>query len=142
MAKSKFNMGTVVEVADKAVAEAALKAEKNPGYCHALLLKRVIETGKATCQELYTWLEENKAALMTEAMVATWDKYSAACHLSYFVNRCRGAVIASLPDGTPVVQTATKVKKTKVEEVKEEAPAEEPAEEVTAEEKLLEEAGA
>jgi hypothetical protein len=76
---------------------------------------------------------------MPEAGVATWDKYSKACHMSYFINRCRGAVTASLPDGTPVVQTATKVKKAKVTE---EAPAEEPAEEVTAEEKALEEAGA
>jgi hypothetical protein len=139
---AKFNMSTVVEVADQAVATAALKAEKNPLYCHALLLKRVVEVGKATCQELYTWLEENKAALMPEAGVATWDKYSATCHLSYFVNRCRGAVLASTTDGTPVPQGPTKAKKAAVEaEVKEEA-VEEPAEVVTAEEKALEEAGA
>jgi len=140
---AKFNMSTVVEVADQAVATAALKAEKNPLYCHALLLKRVVEVGKATCQELYAWLEENKTALMPEAGVATWDKYSAACHLSYFINRCRGAVLATTTDGTPVPQGPTKVKKAAVEaEVKEEVVAEEPEAEVTAEEKALEEAGA
>lgn len=137
MARSKFNMATLVKVADPAVAQATLAAEKNPLYCHALLLKRVIEVGQATCAELHAWLEQHKAELMPAAGVATWDKYSAACHMSYFVNRCRGAVTAEL-GGVAVPQGPTKAKK-KDEAPAVAAPAEEPAEEaeVSEEEALL-----
>jgi len=131
MARSKFNMGTVVTLADAAVANALVAKEKNQSYHHNLLLKRVIEVGSATCQELNDWLEGQKAALMTPAGVATWDKYSAACHLSYFINRCRGAVTAAV-DGVAVPQGPTKVSKkaAKAEAAPVEAPvAEEPAEE-------------
>jgi hypothetical protein len=138
MARSKFNMGTVVQVADPVVAAAMVAKEKNPQYHHTLLLKQVVELAEPiTCKDLYDWLESQKALLMTEEGVKTWDKYSAACHMAYFINRCRGAIKAEV-DGVAVVQTATKVKKVKAE-VKAEEPAE-PAEASTPEEEAVEEA--
>ncbi len=105
-----FDMNTTVEIADAGVAKAIQDAAKNKSYHHNLLLGRLQEVNKATCAELCTWLETNKATLMTEGQVATWDKYSDGCHLSYFVNRMRGAVKATRPDGTVITPVVRKGK--------------------------------
>jgi hypothetical protein len=121
---ARFNMSTKITVADQGVARAALGREKNPTYHHALMLRRIIEVGEATAQELYTWMTEN-AGQMSEGQQATFKKYSAACHLSYFINRNRGAVKATDVEGNAVAQGPTKVKKAEApaEAKKEEAPA-------------------
>ncbi len=122
---AKFNMNTLVKLADLAVANAMLAKSKNPQYHHDLLLKKVIAAGETgmTCAALAASLEAEKAAVMTPAGVATWDKYSDTCHLSYFINRCRGAVIATV-DGVAIAQGPTKAKKAaKPAEVVAETPA-------------------
>jgi hypothetical protein len=124
-------MNTVVDIADQALAKglvAKLKAKH-----HKDLLEIAIEAcpaGPVTCQQLYDALESQKDDMLDVEQLRIWDKYSAACHMSYFVNRCRGAVIATL-DGTTVEQRPTGKKKAAVVEapVEQVAPV---ADEVTA----------
>ena len=110
---ARFNMNTLVKLADRAVADAMLAKSKNPQYHHDLLLKKVIAAGDAgiSCSDLCKSLEAEKATAMTAAGVATWDKYSDSCHAQYFINRCRGAVIAVDAEGKQLPQGPTKAKK-------------------------------
>jgi hypothetical protein len=134
MARTGFDLSTIVKIADASLATGALAKAKDKQFHHNLMLGRLIEVGECTCKELEAWLEGEKATLMDEAHRGPWDKYSAACHMAYFVNRFRGAITAWKADGTQVAQTATKVKKAKAEEVAapEAAPVEEVADAVTA----------
>jgi len=117
-----FDLSIKLSISDKAVAEAALKAAKNPSYCHTLLLKNLIEYGNAmTAQELVNWLNAN-LGLMSGEQAEQWKKYSAGCHMAYFINRFRGAVQGTKTDGTVVVGVARQPK------AKEEAAVEAPAE--------------
>jgi hypothetical protein len=108
-------MDTIVKISDIAVAKGMLEKAKDKQFHHNLMLARLVEVGECSCKELEAWLEANKGTLMDEAHRAPWDKYSAPAHMSYFVNRSRGALTAWKTDGTQVAQTATKVKKVKVE---------------------------
>jgi len=124
-----FDLSIKLSISDKAVADAALKASKNPSYCHTLLLKRLIEVETATAQELVDWLNGN-LGLMTGEQAAQWKKYSAGCHMAYFINRFRGAVQGLKADGTVVVGVA---RKPKAKEVKAEEAAPAPVEAEVAE---------
>lgn len=110
-----FDLSITLSVSDTAVALAALKAAKNPGYCHNKLLARLIEVGTATAQDLAAWYTNEAPA------DEQWKKYSAGCHMAYFLNRFRGAVQGAKADGTVVVGKA-RAKKAKAEVKAEEAP--------------------
>jgi hypothetical protein len=128
-----FDLSIKLSISDNAVAEAALKAAKNPSYCHTLLLKNLIEYGEMTAQELVNWLNEN-LGLMSGEQAEQWKKYSAGCHMAYFINRFRGAVQGTKADGTVVVGVARKPKaKEAAVEVKEEVEAPVEAEAVVTE---------
>ena len=133
MARTGFNMDTIVKISDIAVAKGMLEKAKDKQFHHNLMLARLVEVGECTCKELEAYLEANKLSLMDEAHRAPWDKYSAPAHMSYFVNRSRGALTAWTTTGTQLVQTATKVKKVKTEE----APVAEETAPVTADEAAL-----
>ena len=133
MARKGFDMSTIVKVSDIAVAKGMLEKAKDKQFHHNLMLARLVEVGECTCTELEAWLEANKATLMDEPHRKPWDKYSAPAHMSYFVNRSRGAITAWTTTGTQLAQTATKVKKAKADAA--EAPAE--AVPVSAEEAAL-----
>ena len=84
---SKFNMGTKLVIVDaKKATEIAAKTKASH---HQAMLKELIaaeDTNGVTCTELCKWMEENKETL-TEDQRKPWDKYSDACHMSYFTKR-------------------------------------------------------
>ena len=90
MATGSFNMSVRLQVTD--VAAATIAAAKTKSEVHKSMLEALISMENAqpgeiiTAQELYDWQENNKESLSEEQQVI-WDRYSARCHMQYFVNR-------------------------------------------------------
>jgi hypothetical protein len=111
-------MATRIKLVNKALADTALAAAKRPTYHHNVMLAHVIDAGEAgiTAAELVAWMETNKAVLGEGQ--ANWDKYAKPAHVAYFIQRWRGAVVATKPDGSVVVSAPRKPKAKKATEVK------------------------
>jgi hypothetical protein len=90
MATGSFSMETRLTVTDVAVATVA--AAKTKSECHREMLQAMIGLEHAqpgdviTAQELYNWMENNKESL-TEDQRVIWNRYSARCHMKYFISR-------------------------------------------------------
>lgn len=122
MARNSFDMNTTVIASDVAGAK-ALSAKLKAQH-HKDLLDIIIEAtpdGAVTCKQV---IDSYDAENLNEEQARIYKKYSAAAHMQYLINRCRGVVTATKVDGNVIVPTTTGGKAPKAKKAAEaEAPA-------------------